>query len=896
MTDDRSRRPGSALRAVAKRFRPAPAPLTVNDRLLRWARRIGEFGILDREYFETLVGRTFATDAEAIEFYVLNDGSRGLSLSPLIEPEWLHDRQPDERMSWYDFLHQESGDLVATAPAFDTAVYVATVSAAEPSTPLDALRHFLAHATASTPMPVPADRPGSVPSWGDYRARSLASARAFAAAQHRTRRRYRTTWGGADLDAARARYATGIARLTAEKPLVSIILPTHDRAVPLERAVASVVAQSYATWELLVVDDGSTDDTPALLARLSAADPRIKGIAQDPAGAASARNTGLEHATGSYIAFLDSDNTWRETHLEVAVAALLQGTDSAVFTGLRMVGLNNTADAAAESQETFRGEPGSLDDLRAGNFIDLNALVVDASKTEAIGPFDTRLKRWIDYEYLLRLSEANGVPAYVDHLTVDYDNTFDASRLSSREGASWQEVALAPHLIDWERLAAGASSRDARLVSIVMPVYREWRMTVRAIEAVLASADDDGLLVEVVVVDNASQRSVSSILAGRFGDEQRIRVLRQDRNLNFALGSDVGLAASAGATVVMLNNDTEVQPGWLAPLVRELDDPACLGAQPLLLYPEGTVQAAGTVFGGDKVLPWHFLAGHPRADVERAGQTRFRAITAAAAAFRAADLLRWRGFDPVFANGLEDVDLCLRALDSAPESHFAVALDSVVVHHESKSPGRDDARIANRRIFDERWQGRYPGSEGARYEAAGLTFAGILAGEPKGHDVMVRSSQPIVLRPSQTVASGPWAGRPALRWALKVSAEPALHATAETLRAALRELGQEVVIDAEGAFYRASCSLDDVVVAILGDERFVPQPGAVNVLWDPARVTDPLLEGAFRVHAGPDGVSFASADAAGATSGGAGATFGGAHPTEVEALVIEALGTVRVAS
>lgn len=877
MTDDRSRRPGSALRAVAKRFRPAPAPLTVNDRLLRWARRIGEFGVLDREYFEILVGRTFATDAEAIEFYVLNDGSRGLSLSPLIEPEWLHDCQPDERMSWYDFLHQESGELVATSPIFDAAVYVASVAPGErPATVLDALRHFLTHATASTPMPVPPERHGPAPIWGDQRARALDHARRFAAAQHRTRRRYRQAWNGADLESARATYAGGLSRLAAEKPLVSIILPTHDRLVPLEKAIASVVAQTYDAWELVVVDDGSTDETPALLTRLAASEPRLKVVTQGASGAAAARNAGLDAAAGAYVAFLDSDNTWRPTHLEIALAALLQGGHSSVYTGLRMVGLNNTADAAAESQETFRGEPGTLDDLLAGNFVDLNALVVASPAIDEIGRFDRALKRWIDYEFILRLAEHSGVPTYVDHLTVDYDNTFDASRLSSREGASWQEVALAPHLIDWEGLAAAADSRSTGHVSIVMPVYREWRMTVRAIEAVLTSASAGGPDVELVVVDNASQRSVSAILEAWFGSEPRVRILRQDRNLNFALGSDVGLAASTGSIVVMLNNDTEVEGDWLTPLLRELDDPACLGVQPLLLYPEGTVQAAGTIFGGDKVLPWHFLAGHPRTDVEKAQQTSFTAITAAAAAFRASDLLRWRGFDPVFANGLEDVDLCLRAVASAsrPDDHFSVALDSVVVHHESKSPGRDDARIANRKTFDERWQGRYPASDAAlRYEAAGLTYAGVLAGEPKGHDVMVRSSQPVVLRPARVVEAGPWAGRPALRWALKVS--PSLAETASELANALGDLGQEVVIDAPGAFYRASCSLDDVCVAIVDTDRFVPQPGAVNVLWDTASVTDALAGGAFLIHAGPEGVADSPE-----------------RRTEVGALVLEALSRI----
>lgn len=869
--ESRPRRSGAVvLRQMARRLRPAPPPLTVEDRQLRWARRIVEFGILDREYFETMVGRRFDSDIAAIEFYMLNDGSRGLSLSPLIEPEWLNDQQPDSRFSWYDFLHQESTDLVATSPVFDAARYVAELDEtdrAAVTTTLGALRHFVRHADSTTLMPVSPGRRGERPTWGRERARSLAVARAFADSQHRTRRRYRPEWGGADTAEARTRYAAGLARLQTERPLVSIVLPTHNRAAQLERAMLSVSDQTYDNWQLIVVDDGSTDETPAVVERLSARDPRMTPVAQAPSGASAARNTGLAAATGTHIAFLDSDNAWRSTHLELALAALLQEGASAVHTGLRMIGLNNTGDAADESKETFRGEEGDWNDLVAGNFIDLNALVVEASAARSLGGFDTTLKRWIDYDYVLRLSRDFGVPRYVDHLSVDYDNTFDPSRLSSREGASWQEVALASNVIDWAALADAAHDRPADLVSIVIPVYREWRMTRRAIDAVLADADRGGasdregasdsdsasdhgapLRIEVVVIDNASQRSVSATLAAWFAAEPRVRILRQDRNRNFALGSDLGLAASTGAHVVMLNNDTEVQPGWLAPLVDELSDPAVLGAQPLLLYPNGTVQAAGTVFGGDKVLPWHFLAAHPRSDAARADQRSFSAITAAAAIFRAGDLIRWRGFDPIFANGLEDVDLCLRALDERLEGRFSVVPESVVVHHESVAPGRSDAQIANRRHFDERWQGRYPRIEASRYAAAGLVLAGIEAGEPKGHDVLVRSSRPLIVRPPRDVSEGSWAGRPSLRWSLKH--EASTFAEADALASRLRDLGQEVVLDAPDAWYRSSASLDDVAVALLRNGRFVPQPGAVNVLVDPALASDPLVAPAFRLQIG----------------------------------------------
>ncbi|PCN47249.1 hypothetical protein Csp2054_13290 [Curtobacterium sp. 'Ferrero'] len=821
---------GRIARGLARRLRGPEKPLTVTDRLDRWARRIGEFGVTDRAYFAAQAGRTFATDDEAIAFAVHNAGQRGFSLSPLVEPEWMREHQPDARMSWYDALHQEGPELFQTGPLFDAGVWAASRPAGScPATTLDALRDFLRNATDQTPLPVPPGRRGPAPTWAAARDQAMSAARAYAAAQHRTRRRYRRSWDGPTVDEALARFRHGAARRDAEQPLVSVVLPVHRRPDVVGAAIDSVRAQDYPHWELLVVDDGSADGDPddttlAVVRAIAEQDPRIRVLERRNGGAGAARNTGLAAARGEHVAFLDADNTWRPVHLAAALAAILETDAVGAHTGLRMVGANNDDDAT-DPVETFRGEDGTLDDLLAGNFIDLNALVVRRDVADTAGPFDETLRRWIDWEWLLRIGRRSGMPVHVPVIGVDYDNVRDARRVSSAQPASWQEVALAPHRIDWDELAARPRRTD--LVSVVVPTFRDWTMTRRAVDAVLGAADHDGDDVEVVVVDNGSPRPVSAILETWFGDEPRVVVQREDRNRNFALGSDLGLARSTGGTVVMLNNDTEVRAGWLRPLVDALADPTVLGVQPLLLYPDGIVQAAGTVFGGDKVLPWHFLGEHPRYDATAAlsdpASRRFSAITAAAAAFRAADLVRWHGFDPVFANGLEDVDLCLRALaDSPAGAAFLVEPASVVVHHESRTPGRDDARVDNRRLFDERWRGRYPAADAAsRYEAAGLRYAGVEPGLPKGHAVMVRSSRPVVLRA---------AGARPLRVAVKHDGSRPQDVAA--LADGLEARGHLVQVDVPSAWYRGSSGLDDVTVLVAeGATAWVPQPGAWNAAW-----------------------------------------------------------------
>jgi glycosyltransferase involved in cell wall biosynthesis len=98
-------------------------------------------------------------------------------------------------------------------------------------------------------------------------------------------------------------------------PRISIVMPTYNRRDTILRAVASVRAQTFDGWELIVVDDGSTDDTIRLLA---GGDPRVRVVLRDHRGVAIARNAGLEAVRGEFVAFLDSDDEWPAHHLAVA--------------------------------------------------------------------------------------------------------------------------------------------------------------------------------------------------------------------------------------------------------------------------------------------------------------------------------------------------------------------------------------------------------------------------------------------------------------------------------------------------------------------------------------------------------------------------------------------------
>jgi len=112
------------------------------------------------------------------------------------------------------------------------------------------------------------------------------------------------------------------------RPLVSILLPTYNRARFLPQAIESIRGQRFTDWELIIVDDGSTDETPTLIARLTAdIEQPVQYIRQENRGAYAARNVGLDHATGKYIAFFDSDDQWLTHHLHDCVEALEANQD-----------------------------------------------------------------------------------------------------------------------------------------------------------------------------------------------------------------------------------------------------------------------------------------------------------------------------------------------------------------------------------------------------------------------------------------------------------------------------------------------------------------------------------------------------------------------------------------
>jgi glycosyltransferase involved in cell wall biosynthesis len=184
-----------------------------------------------------------------------------------------------------------------------------------------------------------------------------------------------------------------------KSPQVTVVIPTFDRAALLPRAVESVLAQKGAEWELVIVDDGSTDDTPRVLERWS--DARIRKLRVEHGGVSAARNAGAALGSAPYIAFLDSDDEWLPGKLAAQLEQLgeteLQVSQTEEIWIRRGVRVNPPAQALKSDGDLFAA---SLERC----MITPSSVIMTRSLFEKSGGFRTDFAACEDYELWLRLT------------------------------------------------------------------------------------------------------------------------------------------------------------------------------------------------------------------------------------------------------------------------------------------------------------------------------------------------------------------------------------------------------------------------------------------------------------------------------------------------------------
>lgn len=186
--------------------------------------------------------------------------------------------------------------------------------------------------------------------------------------------------------------------------MFSVIMPTYNRGHIIEKAIKSVLDQTHQNWELIIVDDGSRDNTCNTVCGIS--DDRIHYIlCKKNEGANHARNIGIEKASGKYLAFLDSDNQWHKDYLESQLAILQNDTDSidVVFARCNIIGTWGYIAFPHNLYSDFSTNEKITKFALYNSIFDMNVMCMKRDVWEQAGKFDEKLSKFQDWEFLLRM-------------------------------------------------------------------------------------------------------------------------------------------------------------------------------------------------------------------------------------------------------------------------------------------------------------------------------------------------------------------------------------------------------------------------------------------------------------------------------------------------------------
>lgn len=227
------------------------------------------------------------------------------------------------------------------------------------------------------------------------------------------------------------------------KPQISVITSTYNHGYVIWKAIQSVIEQTYPYFELLIVDDASSDDTEKVVKEFS--DPRLRYFRLPKnIGPAGAKNYGLKKAKGKYIAYLDADNTWYPEFLETMVKALEKNNDKVLVFCKKNYRLTLVEEDGQEVRvrDEFTGHKKYFDLKRLWHrriMIDTNSMCHRREEIIKLGGWDQDIRFWEDWELTLRISKKypKGF-MYINRALLDYEQKIDLAK-ADETFAMWEQ-------------------------------------------------------------------------------------------------------------------------------------------------------------------------------------------------------------------------------------------------------------------------------------------------------------------------------------------------------------------------------------------------------------------------------------------------------------------------
>ena len=227
--------------------------------------------------------------------------------------------------------------------------------------------------------------------------------------------------------------------------LISVIIPTYNRRNVIMKSVESVLGQTYKNLELIIVDDASTDETYQLFENIY--DKRLKYLRYEKnQGACYARNYGVDHAVGEYIAFQDSDDIWHPTKLEEEMHLLIDDNSDIVFCGMNR----------RDSRHTFYYPATDIDlsgniveQILTDNVISTQTMLMKRKVLDDI-KFDVSFKRFQDWDFSLQAALNNYKISYLKKALVDSKIQANSISVSAKTGMAYEHL-FEKYRIEYEK-------------------------------------------------------------------------------------------------------------------------------------------------------------------------------------------------------------------------------------------------------------------------------------------------------------------------------------------------------------------------------------------------------------------------------------------------------------
>jgi glycosyltransferase involved in cell wall biosynthesis len=513
--------------------------------------------------------------------------------------------------------------------------------------------------------------------------------------------------------------------------LITVVIPLHNGAATIEEALRSVLEQTLRPDEIIIVDDGSGDDGPAIVRRVVDGQP-FTLLSQPQGGVSSARNLGIRHAHGDLIALLDQDDAWYPSHLADMVPAFLERRSRPlgwVYSDLDEI--DHTGEFLTHSVLTASAAPhpktSVSDCLRQDMFVMPSASLFSRRAFEAVGGFDEQLSRYEDDDFFLRLLHAGYDNVYVSKALarwrVNHEGAVTRRLASSRMAYARKLIdrfpdepsaerfpvrdLIAPRfasnaLVEARRALGTADdawiddcfgnlhfldgllqkdegtglNRREPLISAIVPLFNGALYIERAIRSMF---DQTRVPDEIIVVDDGSTDGGAAIVE-RLAKTFPIRLISQE-NAGQSAARNIGVEGARGDLIAFLDQDDIWYPNHLAELVKPF-----LEKRPVEL---GWVYSNLDEINQDgEIVRRGFLATlktqHPKRDVFACLADDMFVLPSACLISRKA-FLAIDGFDERLS-GYEDDDLFLRLFVTGYDNvYLPHALSAWRIHNNSSS-------------------------------------------------------------------------------------------------------------------------------------------------------------------------------------------------------------------